>query len=124
MTIRRFSLGAVLTLTTGILAGDFAEAHDLTEHLTGLPVMTHELPHVWPLVVPGLLEQFPALRGIAVPQSARDGGGVGMDAWVCDVAAETHLGLTVEVAQLELDPATMKAARLAGWTAFGFKAVD
>lgn len=69
----KFSIGAVLTITTGIvLTRDFGEAHRLMDHLTGDSLLTHQLPRAAEPCKAALLAQFPALATVKPSENARN----------------------------------------------------
>lgn len=62
-----FSLGAILSVTTGVLLCDFAEVHELLDHMTGDTLFTHQLPRASRECEDHLRAQFPQLADIEVP---------------------------------------------------------
>lgn len=66
---RRFHLGDVLSVTTGILVSPrrVAGVHELLDYLTGDTLMTHQLPRALEESRPDLLSQHPQLAGVTVP---------------------------------------------------------
>ena len=68
MASRRFPLGDILTVTTGIaFSQGIAGAHELMEYMVGGPVWTHQLPRVADECKPELLRQHPDLVGVRPP---------------------------------------------------------
>lgn len=119
-TTKTFSLGALLSATSGILASDFSEMHELLEHVAGGPVWTHEMPTVFGPISAALISQFPALENRQPTQTQRDHGKAGMRAWIAEVAAETGLPLRVEVLRASLQ---LGAERAQAWAAIRDKAI-
>jgi hypothetical protein len=66
---KTFSLGAILSVTTGILLCDFGEVHELLDHMTGDALFTYQLPRAARECEGPLRDQFPQLEGIEVPVS-------------------------------------------------------
>lgn len=66
--MKTFSIGAILSVTTGILLAEFSEVHQLIEHMAGEPVWTHQIPRVAREAEQTLLDQFPQFDGIVVPE--------------------------------------------------------
>jgi hypothetical protein len=62
-----FPLGAVLSVTTGMLMCDFGEVGDLLEFMANEPVWTHQLPRVADEARPVILRQHPMLADIETP---------------------------------------------------------
>ncbi len=95
MSTKNFTIGAVLTVTTGIvLTRDFGEAHALMDHLTGDSLFTHQLPRAADPCKAALLAQFPALANVVPPENARDT----WEAWLETEA--TLLGASFDVAPM------------------------
>jgi len=95
MNTKNFTIGAVLTVTTGIvLTRDFGEAHALMDHLTGDSLFTHQLPRAADPCKAALLAQFPALASVTPPENARDT----WEAWLETEAA--ILGTSFDVAPM------------------------
>jgi hypothetical protein len=81
-----FSLGAVLSVTTGRLLAPFTEVHDLIEHMASGAVWTHQLPRVADECGPVLLAQHPRLRQVVVPEDLA--GAEAFEAWLAERIAE------------------------------------
>lgn len=67
MTARTFSLGAVLSVTTGVLLAEIGDVRELLDFITGDTLMTHQLPRASDEAAPEILRQHPDLAGMAVP---------------------------------------------------------
>jgi hypothetical protein len=68
MRARRFPLGDILTVTTGVaFTQGMAGAHELMEFMVGGPVWTHQLPRIADECKPELLRQHPDLAGVQPP---------------------------------------------------------
>lgn len=65
--MKSFSIGAILSVTTGVLLADIGEVHELLDHMTGDTLFTHQLPRAATECVGPLREQFPQFDGIEVP---------------------------------------------------------
>lgn len=98
MSTKTFGTGAVLSAYTGyFVAEEFADVHEVIEHLAGGPVWTHQLGDAMDALKPALLGQLPWLAEIEVPaplngeQHCRD--------WVALVSAT--YGAEHEVATVE-----------------------
>lgn len=61
---KQFTLGAVLTVTTGRLLCPIGEAYSILSHMTGESLMTHQLSRALAACKPVLRERFPALADI------------------------------------------------------------
>lgn len=77
-----FSLGAVLSTTTGRLLCDFSEVHELLDYMTGDTLFTHQLPRACEAVAPRILEQHPDLAAIVVPEDLS--GAEPVAAWMAE----------------------------------------
>jgi hypothetical protein len=74
MTTESFSLGAVLTVTTGTLLCPIDGIYRILNFMTGDGIYTHQLGRVSEECKPHLLRQFPALADV-------DASGVTPDNW-------------------------------------------
>lgn len=59
-----FSLGAVLSVTTGTLLCPIDGVYRILNHMTGDSIYTHQIPRVSRECGPALLKQFPALAEV------------------------------------------------------------
>lgn len=75
MSTKVFSLGVVLTVTTGrFLVDDIGDLYDLLNHMTGDNLFTHQLPRAGEACQGALLAQHPQLKDVVVPDlSTADG---------------------------------------------------
>jgi hypothetical protein len=74
VTLERFSFDEVVSITTGVLLCGMDGVYRILNHMTGRDLLTHELPSVVDVCRAALLEQFPRLAGIEVPdESSGDG---------------------------------------------------
>jgi hypothetical protein len=64
MTTKIFSLGAVLSVTTGRLLCPIGSVYEILNHMTGDNLFTHQLPRASRECEPFLLKQFPQLADI------------------------------------------------------------
>ena len=64
---KTFSLGTLLSMSTGILLTDFPAVHEAIETLAGGPVWTHQLPAAMNALRPALISQYPWLDQITPP---------------------------------------------------------
>jgi hypothetical protein len=71
---RRFDLADVLTVTTGRLLCPIGHVYAILNYLTGDNLFTHQLPRAQASCQPALLEQHPALVGVAVPEIHDEAG--------------------------------------------------
>jgi hypothetical protein len=74
MTAETFSLGAVLSITTGVLLCPIDGVYRILNFMTGDSIYTHQIPRVSQECRPHLLRQFPALAEV-------DKSGVTPDNW-------------------------------------------
>lgn len=65
---KEFDLGTVLTVTTGIFLCEMDNLYEILNFMTGDSLMTHQLPRASDDCKPSLLEQFPELSNIVVPE--------------------------------------------------------
>lgn len=65
--MKTFSLGAILSVTTGIALCEFSEIHQLLDHMTGDTLHAHQLPRASDECEDDLRSQFPQLADIEVP---------------------------------------------------------
>lgn len=56
-----FQLGALLSLSTGVLVAPFGDVHELLDFMTGDQLFTHQIPRAGDACLPALLEQHPDL---------------------------------------------------------------
>lgn len=61
---RHFTLGAVLSMTTGVLLCDLGDLYALASFMLGRDVYTHELPAAFREGAPALLAQHPQLDDV------------------------------------------------------------
>jgi hypothetical protein len=66
------SLGALLSMSTGVLLAKFTDLHAAIECLAGGPVWTHQLPDAVDALRPELIRQHPWLDDITVPGDLAD----------------------------------------------------
>lgn len=92
--MKEFSLGAVLSVTTGRLLAPFDEMHELIEHMAGGSVWTHQRPRVADECGPALLAQHPRLAKVTVPDDLA--GEDACRAWLAEQTAEHGSTLPVE----------------------------
>lgn len=64
----QFTLGAVLTVTTGRLLCPIDELYQILNHMTGDNLMTHQLIRAGDVCKGPLLAQFPQLSDVEVPK--------------------------------------------------------
>lgn len=64
MTTESFSLGAVLTVTTGVLLCPIDGVYRILNFMTGDSIYTHQIGRVSEECKPHLLRQFPALAEV------------------------------------------------------------
>lgn len=67
MTARTFSIGAVLSVTSGRLLAEIGDVHELLDFMTGDTLMTHQLPRASDEAAPEILRQHPDLADVVVP---------------------------------------------------------
>lgn len=70
---KEFGLGAVVSIVDGKMVAPFGEIHELIEWMAGEPVWTHQIPRVSDEARPALIEQFPGIDDVRVPD--------GTDSW-------------------------------------------
>lgn len=70
----KFTLGEVLSVTTGTLLCEIGRVYAILNHMTGDNLYTHQLPRASRECAPHLLERFPHLKVVNVE-------GVGRDNW-------------------------------------------
>lgn len=77
-----FSLGTILSITTGVLLTDVDELYRIIDHVTGVPHYTHQLPRAAEAITPWILEQHPALGAeeLRLPESCTEK--VAIEAWL------------------------------------------
>lgn len=96
--VRRFPLGVVLSVTTGLLLAPFDELHEFLDFMTGDKLMTHQLPRATEECAPVLLQRHPHLAAAVPPESFA--GRADVEQWVAEQARELGQGVTVAT----LDP--------------------
>lgn len=68
--MKEFSLGAVLTVTTGRLLCDIGELYQIIDYMTDTPHFTHQLPRAADACKPYILQQHPFLMALHPPADA------------------------------------------------------
>lgn len=70
MSMQSFHLGDVLSITTGRLLSPegMAGVYRILNHMTGRELYTHQLPRAADACAPVLLERFPQLADIELPE--------------------------------------------------------
>ena len=93
-TKRSFSLGAILSLTTGKLLCAFGDMHELAEWVSGHPVWTHEFAEraTWERFRQAVFAQHPALASVDASAVNRDNCFELLAGW------ETQFGKSLEIA--------------------------
>ncbi len=59
--IKVFPLHAALSISTGVLMGDFGKVHELAEWVAGFPIWTHQLPRLGDALAAEVRRQHPTL---------------------------------------------------------------
>ena len=72
MNTREFSLGAVLSVTTGCLMCKMEDVYEILNWMTGDSLFTHQLPRAADECRAPLLEQHPQLKDIDTKDITRD----------------------------------------------------
>lgn len=93
--VHRASLGAILSVKTGVIVCPLDEMYALQDFLVGRPLMTHERIIGNDLQTAALVEQFPRLAEADAPDFSevpRDRVEAACNAWVAEVAE--HVGWT------------------------------
>lgn len=65
---KRFTLGAVLSVTTGKLLCPFDELHEFLDYLTGQNLFTHQLPRAADSGAPYIFSIYPEVEFTDVPK--------------------------------------------------------
>lgn len=77
---RPFSLGAILSVTTGRLLADIGDVHELLDFMTGDTLFTHQLPRAIDEACPVILRQHADLAEAIAP--ADFDGPEGVNRWL------------------------------------------
>ena len=91
--VRRFPVGVVYSLATGLIFAPFDDIHGAIEYILGSPVWTHHLAleSVWDPVKDHVAAQYPALISLDLePRPPRE------DAAACQVWAERQVAAMKE----------------------------
>jgi hypothetical protein len=91
-TSQSFSLGAVLSITTGVLLCPIDGVYRILNFMTGDSIYTHQLPRVSDECKPHLFRQFPALAEV----DASSVTGENWQAWLREQEAKHGDTLNVE----------------------------
>jgi hypothetical protein len=67
-----FSLGAVLSATTGTLLCEIADLYEILNFLTGESLYTHQLPRAFKVCAPYVLQQHPDLVAVDTASITRE----------------------------------------------------
>jgi len=81
MASKEFSLGAVLSVTTGVLLCSMDEVCRILDFMTGGSLFTHQLPRAADVCKPAILKQHPQLADV-------DTAGVGNGNWLAFLAEQ------------------------------------
>jgi hypothetical protein len=112
---KTYDLGTVLTVITGRLLTGMDNLYDILNFMTGDELFTHQLPRACEVCMPGLVEQFPDLASVQVPEFTGDGktavqnfvqelGGIYGDSFqVAPVAGWEHKNPLTELAEMMPD---------------------
>ena len=110
--VRRFPLGDILSITTGVLLCPIGKVYEILNYMTGDNLFTHQLPRVSRECEPYLLKQHPQLAEI-------DASGVNGDNWQEFLQAQVaKYGAELPVAKLppgehyEIDPISELAEKV------------
>lgn len=105
---RQFPLGAVLTVTTGIVLCQVDGIYEILNYLTGDDLFTHQLPRASEECRDPLLAQHPRLAEIVVPKGLNTFERV--DAWLSEQAKKYGALIDLEPVAAEdhtrIDPLT------------------
>lgn len=99
---KTFSLGTVLSMTTGTLLCSVEDLYAIASHLVGRDVFTHELPSCFRQCREPLLAQHPQLRAVTAEEVTRDNWQQWLNGWI------EQYGDSFEVAALESSDITNK----------------
>jgi hypothetical protein len=99
MTTKTFDLGTVLTVITGRVLTDMGKLYEILNFMTGDDLMTHQLPRACKACDLPLLNQFPHLAEIEVPEHFTGDLKVAVQEWLDSEIAIS--GNTFEVEPLE-----------------------
>lgn len=91
---KEFSLGDVLTVTTGILLSSMDGLYGILNYMTGDNLLTHQLVRATKVCQPVLLAQHPALADVIVPENFDSTEAV--QQWVAQAEQTYGAMLTVE----------------------------
>ena len=69
---RRFSLGAILSVSTGVLLCEMGDLYRILNYMTGESLYTHQLPRACAIAKPCNLTQHPDLAEIDVNNITRE----------------------------------------------------
>ena len=112
MTKESFSLGTVLSVTTGKLLCPIDGVYRILNFMTGDNLFTHQLPRVSRECAPHLLKQFPALADVDVSTVTPDN----WQAWLHEQEAKHGDVLEVEPLQpgehYQIDPLSELAEKV------------
>jgi hypothetical protein len=67
-TARTFTLGQILSVTTGRLLCKVGDLYDILNYMTGSSIFTHQIPSACEVVAPSIRAQHPALSGITAQE--------------------------------------------------------
>lgn len=103
--MRVFSLGQVLTITTGkmLCRQGVGGIYEILNYMTNDNLFTHQLPRAINECAPYLLKQFPQLAGVDASPVKDE---VSLERWLADVMA--RFGETLEVEPIPQDDHTYR----------------
>lgn len=85
MKDKLFSLGVVLSATTGRLLCDFGGVYEIMNHVTGDNLFTHVLPRAFKFAAPLIKAQYPELEAAETPENLAK-----LDALIADAIARSE----------------------------------
>jgi hypothetical protein len=100
----KFTLGQVLSITTGKLLCEIGGVYAILNHMTGDNLYTHQLPRASRECAPHLLKQFPQLAAVNAENVGRDNWATWLHDQVLEHGNEFEVATLPEHAHEVIDP--------------------
>lgn len=107
-----FTLGEVLSVTTGTLLCDIGRVYAILNHMTGDNLYTHQLPRASRECAPYLLKQFPQLANVNAASVTRDNWATWLHDQVLEHGNEFAVSKLPEHAHEFIDPISELAEKV------------
>ena len=108
----KFTLGQVLSITTGKLLCEIGGVYAILNHMTGDNLFTHQLPRAMRECAPHLLKQFPQLAAVNAEAGTAENWAVWLHDQVLEYGNEFEVSKLPEHAHEFIDPLSELAEKV------------